>query len=147
MSLPVRESVRTSDKMDERTVAAPTQRSGPTETTQLQGLPDILLYFQDPALVDAQGNIIPKCPIEHIEHDINAVGKSPYMRDAQLKMTPLGIAVEHGNNNMVGYLLEHGADPNRGMEDGPTPLHMATAGGKKRIAEMLIEAGAAPLST
>jgi ankyrin repeat protein len=54
--------------------------------------------------------------------------------------TPLSLAVERSTTGIVRYLLENGANPNRGAD--PPPLHAATFGLKLDIVEILIAHGA-----
>lgn len=56
-----------------------------------------------------------------------------------------------GNNEMVEFLLNNGADPNVRNEDGTTPLHIAAECGdpyvyidRVKIADMLMKHGADP---
>ena len=57
--------------------------------------------------------------------------------------TPLGMATHFGNENIVHFLLEKGADPNAHSRNGYNvyPLHAAIGSGFDGIAKMLIEAG------
>ncbi len=52
-------------------------------------------------------------------------------------LTPLHLAVIHGNREMVRFLLERGADPNKPDDSGRTPLHSAVAGGHTEIVALL----------
>ena len=58
--------------------------------------------------------------------------------------TPLGMATHFGNEDIVHFLLEKGADPNTHSQNGYSvyPLHAAIGSGFDGIAKMLIEAGA-----
>ena len=47
-----------------------------------------------------------------------------------------------GNTEVVWNLLRQGADPDRGLPDGTTPLMTASSVGDKRIVDMLLAAGA-----
>ena len=57
--------------------------------------------------------------------------------------TPLGMATHFGNEDIVRFLLEKGADPNAPSKNGYNvyPLHAAIGSGFDGIAKMLIEAG------
>ncbi len=58
--------------------------------------------------------------------------------------TALGMATHFGNEDIVRFLLEKGADPNTHSQNGYNvyPLHAAVGSGFDGIAKMLIEAGA-----
>lgn len=58
--------------------------------------------------------------------------------------TPLGMATHFGNEDVVRFLLEKGADVNMHSQNGYNvyPLHAAIGSGFDSIAKMLIEAGA-----
>jgi ankyrin repeat protein len=72
-----------------------------------------------------------------LEHgaDINAV-------DDEYQSTPLGMAARWGQEKMVKFLLERGANPNTSGAPWSTPLAWARRKGHARIAEDLIGAGA-----
>lgn len=53
--------------------------------------------------------------------------------------TPLHVAVENGQLNMVQFLLERGANPNAMNDWRQTPLHLAARGNSEEIANLLIE--------
>src|SRR3546814_16131866 len=57
--------------------------------------------------------------------------------------TPLGMATHFGNEDIVRFLLEKGADPNAHSKNGYNvyPLHAAIGSGFDGIAKILIEAG------
>src|SRR3546814_12796942 len=57
--------------------------------------------------------------------------------------TPLGMATHFGNEDIVRFLLEKGADPNAHSKTGYNvyPLHAAIGSGFDGIAKILIEAG------
>ena len=55
--------------------------------------------------------------------------------------TPLHHASYNGLMEMVGILLERGADVNAAAEDGSRPLDWARSGGEKEVAELLENRG------
>lgn len=71
------------------------------------------------------------------------------------RLTPLHIACERGNLELITYLVEHGADINAKTDptkdillsgyrynDGTTPLHIACKSGRLEIIKYLAEHGA-----
>jgi ankyrin repeat protein len=56
--------------------------------------------------------------------------------------TPLGMAVRWGHEEMVSYLLQQGADPNKAAAQWATPLAWARKKGHAGIEEILLKAGA-----
>ncbi len=54
---------------------------------------------------------------------------------------------ERGGTNyleIVGFLLDHGADPNGPSPEGASPLHNAVRSGNPRVVQLLLERGADP---
>ena len=66
--------------------------------------------------------------------DVNVRGGQGY--------TPLCIAVENDNVELIKYLLENGADPDMATAYGLTPLMLAARDGLTEAAGLLIERGA-----
>ena len=56
--------------------------------------------------------------------------------------TALIIAVAFGHFEVVRYLLEQGADRDKAVRDGATPLHYAAEYGRLKIAKLLMVYGA-----
>ncbi|MEE4215617.1 MAG: ankyrin repeat domain-containing protein [Bacteroidales bacterium] len=56
--------------------------------------------------------------------------------------TPLFWAVEDNNEELVSFLIKHGANVNARSNKGKTPLSIATEAGYKEIAEILKSGGA-----
>ncbi|HEX9473025.1 MAG TPA: ankyrin repeat domain-containing protein [Steroidobacteraceae bacterium] len=56
--------------------------------------------------------------------------------------TALQSAATAGQTNIVVFLLDHGADPNRGDAGNMTPLHGASYGNHPEAARLLLRAGA-----
>jgi ankyrin repeat protein len=52
--------------------------------------------------------------------------------------TPLHVAVEQGNADIVRILVEHGADATIQANDGRTPLHMAAETGNVEVLRILV---------
>lgn len=57
-------------------------------------------------------------------------------------MTPLHVAAFMGNDAVVSFLLQNGADPNSVSERGETPLHLAARARRTPIMKQLLEHGA-----
>jgi ankyrin repeat protein len=58
--------------------------------------------------------------------------------------TPLRLAAEHGDEEMVKVLLGHGADPNFYDDNGRTPTVFAAAEGHLGVVKLLLDGGANP---
>jgi ankyrin repeat protein len=56
--------------------------------------------------------------------------------------SPLSAAVYQDRRDVVGLLIERGADVNQGDDANWRPLHLAVANGRLETARMLLEAGA-----
>lgn len=69
-------------------------------------------------------------------------GADVNLLDEAYQSTPLGLAARWGHHEMVKYLLEQGADPNKAGASWSTPLAWAKKKGFAGIEEMLIKAGA-----
>ena len=57
-------------------------------------------------------------------------------------VTPLHIATEHGNNDMVSRLVTMGADVESADANGNTVLHIAAKNGNDKMMELLLDMGA-----
>lgn len=85
-----------------------------------------------------------------IENDVNGVREAlrehpalANVRDEYLGSTPLHFAAHRGFTEIVGTLLEAGADLHAlERASGSTPLHWAAEGGHPAIARMFVERGA-----
>jgi ankyrin repeat protein len=64
-----------------------------------------------------------------------------HSKNAQ-RVAPLHAAAARNDVEIVGALLEAGADPNRRQEGGVTPLHEAAASGNEAMARLLLAHGA-----
>ncbi len=64
------------------------------------------------------------------------------MASSDRKRTPLKLAAESGETEVVIVLLEAGADPEAQDDYGQTPLHVAAKNGDVDIVTAMLEAGA-----
>ncbi len=55
---------------------------------------------------------------------------------------PIHYAVSNGNEELVSFLVKNGADVNAKLDDGKSPLSMASEAGSATIDEILKAAGA-----
>ncbi len=78
--------------------------------------------------------------VPFISADLNASKKHHFY--GRLQQSPMEIAAEHGNGNVVALLHKNGADVNAIGESGRTPLHIATVSGRAKAVEALIQCGA-----
>ena len=69
-------------------------------------------------------------------------GADPNAQDPQSGSTVLSIASLMGHTEVVGLLLEHGADVNAKSRDGGTALHAAAFLGRAETVKLLLENGA-----
>lgn len=69
-------------------------------------------------------------------------GADVNLLDEAYQSTPLGLAARWGHHEMVKYLLEQGADPDKAGASWATPLAWAKKRGFAGIEETLIKAGA-----
>jgi len=60
----------------------------------------------------------------------------------EMGMTPLAMACQAGQAEVVGILLDAGAPLNGILRDGSTPLHVAAYGGHLEVVRLLLERGA-----
>lgn len=68
-------------------------------------------------------------------HDLN-------LQHAEHGGTPLGAAVVGGHTELLGWMLDHGADPDFRSRDGDTPLHLAAFFGRDECCRLLLDHGA-----
>ena len=73
-----------------------------------------------------------------------AKGADPDEADPTYQTTPLGWAAFQDHPEVVGVLLDAGADPNRVYAGGSTALHAASFFGRADCASLLLESGADP---
>ena len=62
--------------------------------------------------------------------------------DCQTGLTPLHVAAFIGNENVVSYLLDKGANISSVTQRGETPLHYAARAGHPNIMRLLLDNGA-----
>ena len=62
--------------------------------------------------------------------------------EEEYQSTPLGLAARWGHQDMVEFLLEQRADPNKAGAAWSTPLAWARKKGHKKIEDLLLKAGA-----
>lgn len=76
--------------------------------------------------------------------DLSQSNHTPYKKPASARggWTPLHVAAERGNTEVVKLLLEAKADIDPKDDDGKTPLHWAVHSGRSEAVKVLIEAGA-----
>ncbi len=90
--------------------------------------------------------ILTACAASDMEKVKTLLEKNPALVNAQNDVgeTPLGRAVVamHPNEELVKYLLDHGADVEGSAKWGESPLHGAAGGGSKNIVVLLLEHGA-----
>ena len=63
----------------------------------------------------------------------------------QHNITPLHVAAKWGKGNMVGLLLDKGANLEAKTRDGLTPLHCAARSGHENVVDAMLQRGA-PIS-
>ncbi|MFP4248170.1 MAG: ankyrin repeat domain-containing protein [Armatimonadota bacterium] len=74
-------------------------------------------------------------------------GGNPEVRAEWSGRSPLELAVERGDMEMIRLLLAHGADPSAVSNEGPSAqpaLHYAAENGMREVVELLLEHGADP---
>ena len=62
--------------------------------------------------------------------------------DDEYRSTPLGLAAREGQQEMVRWLIERGADVNKAGAPWATPVAWARKGGHESIVQILVDAGA-----
>ncbi|XP_044982194.1 ankyrin-3-like isoform X3 [Hordeum vulgare subsp. vulgare] len=75
-----------------------------------------------------------RCFVEELGFDINA--------GSQIGVTALAAAALDGKMDVVRYLLDNGADPNKKDDPGSVPLHCAAKFGHHEAARLLLSRGA-----
>ena len=78
--------------------------------------------------------------VDHIRLDQR--GADLEVESKQNKMTPLLLAIEQGQSDTVGYLLDQGARIDGSNSDGLTPLMSASEKGDKNLVKLLLGRGA-----
>ena len=96
--------------------------------TQNEQLPPLHMAAQTGLLVEVKQLIIGG-------HDVN-------QRDEKYGFTPLHQAVFFGHQDIVEYLIAHGADVDAKNSAGSSPLYLAKGKGHQSIVELLTQHGA-----
>lgn len=65
-------------------------------------------------------------------------GASLHANDNSMRITPLHCAAYRGNDKMVEFMLDNGADCNATAKDGSTALHLATQHGQRKVMKLLL---------
>lgn len=111
-----------------------------TKQSQTQNAPK---NFSDVEICCLEGPYlyIRNCDIDSLDKSVNSnLANLPAEKNG---WTPLTLAIGSGCENMVKYLVDHGADPNERHPDfNFTPLHIAVLTNQKNIVEYLIDKGA-----
>ena len=82
-------------------------------------------------------NALAKSLVQSHRADVNAQSSRQTCEN-----TALGIVAATGNNDLVSFLQNKGADINAKNANGDTPLHIACACGRNETAELLLSMGA-----
>lgn len=79
-----------------------------------------------------------------IRHGADPAARVHYLLgETPAPVAPLHLAARHGHDDVAHVLLDAGAPPNPGTEDGlPTPLHLAAGGGHVAVVRTLLAHGA-----
>lgn len=65
-------------------------------------------------------------------------GAVTHASDNSMRLAPLHCATYRGNDKMVEFLLDNGADGNAATRDGSTALHLATQHGQRKVMKLLL---------
>ena len=88
------------------------------------------------------GGLDPNLDLELLEDSFRHVDRGYEDIKRGCSWPALAIAAEAGNNNMVDFLLQNGADIERVTDSGGTALMHAAAAGQTDTVELLLDAGA-----
>jgi len=106
----------------------------------------VKLFIEKGADVNAP-NCYGRTPLHQVKTNESAellIAKGADVKAAEglLGLTPLHWAASDNRHEVVGVLLDKGADVNAKNKNGATPLHLAASRNSKEAAELLIEKGA-----
>ena len=99
---------------------------------------------------DEDDNNRTQSDVEAEEEEVIEAGHIPIEQDtgatiqADNGWSPLHVAAEQGNVEVVRILVEHGMDVTAKADNGWTPLHVATEQGNVEVVRFLVERGADP---
>lgn len=80
----------------------------------------------------------------HSVKSLIGLGADPKNASGSDGSTPLHLAADRGREDIVGLLLDRGADPNARNRDGSTPLHYAALNDHAGPVGLLLDRGADP---
>lgn len=120
-------------------IAAPPEAPAAADPFR-NALVESIHYFAKDGKLEHLQAILDKCPelLEAVRRE-HPSSKKPITGDHD---TPLQTAARHGQDDVVAFLVEKGADVNVADGEGYTPLHLAAKGGFHSVVKQLVKAGA-----
>ena len=119
-------------------ITAPSESSAAADPFRIALVEAVHCFAKDGKLAHLQA-ILDKYPELREAKREQPLKKKPTTGDHD---TPLQTAARHGQDNVVAFLIEKGADVNVADGYGYTPLHLAAKGGFLSIVKQLVKAGA-----